>query len=123
MTTNVFVYGTLKKGGTNHPLLGDSCFVGKGVTFNGFRMATYNGIYPYVVHCESGGAIEGEVYSVNDSTLEVLDYLEGNGYHYQREIITVLVEREKFEECWMYILMDEKENKVKLKGHTYSWEV
>lgn len=72
----VFVYGSLKRGLENHALLGTAVFAGKAATAAPFRMMDG----PYPVLRESGGGglrVSGELYEVDDRTLEALDDLEG----------------------------------------------
>ncbi len=80
----VFVYGTLKKGHGNHDfLLQGSKFIGEFTTKEKYNMK--DGGFPYV--CRKGETmfpIRGEVYEVNDDTLQSLDWLEGIPSHYQR---------------------------------------
>lgn len=90
----IFVYGTLKKNYGNHRLMGDSTFIGKGVTISSFYMWDVG--FPYVfrssVYPEQPFApIEGEVYEVDEDTLQDLDWLEGYPTHYNREWVDVNV--------------------------------
>jgi gamma-glutamylcyclotransferase (GGCT)/AIG2-like uncharacterized protein YtfP len=71
---HVFVYGTLKKGIHNHRLLTHAKFIGYAITDQGYRLVA--GGFPIVL--EGGNfAVKGEVYEVDDATLERLDQLEG----------------------------------------------
>ncbi|HEY0945250.1 MAG TPA: gamma-glutamylcyclotransferase family protein [Opitutaceae bacterium] len=77
--TRVFVYGTLKRGGSNHHHLAGQRFVGVGRTEPGFRLYDLGG-YPGMVAVaagEKGKAIEGEIWDVGDDALAGLDELEG----------------------------------------------
>jgi len=91
----VFVYGTLKKGGHNHSkFLGTATFVGKANTAQKYAMIGKYKSFPYLL-CEDadkGGLIEGEVYSVTDRQLKMLDSLEGVPTHYKRSVIEVNME-------------------------------
>jgi gamma-glutamylcyclotransferase (GGCT)/AIG2-like uncharacterized protein YtfP len=113
--TKVFVYGTLRKGFSNHErFLNNSKCLG-----------TYKTSQKYIMH--SGGSIPfvskapkkvpndlsdfismrskfckvlGEVYEVDDDTLLSLDRLEGHPTWYRREEIPI----EGFGKAWMYIM-------------------
>jgi gamma-glutamylaminecyclotransferase len=89
----VFVYGTLKRGLHNHVLLerARASFVGPARTTRAsFAMLLADAGYPYVVKTTTNArAIEGEVYVVDDDTLERLDALE--------EIATGMYSRESVE--------------------------
>ena len=67
-----------------------------------FKMISLSS-FPGVIHSENGFHISGELYRVDDRTLQTLDRLESNGSFYRRE----LVKLKGFEEdAWMYVLMD-----------------
>lgn len=86
----VFVYGTLKKGFSNHNyFLKSSEFVCEAFTTDDFVMI--DGVFPYAVRGPhnieetllSLGSIKGEVYSVDTPTMNRLRALEGVPDHYQ----------------------------------------
>lgn len=85
MNKLVFVYGSLKEGFGNHSVLGYSEKLGVHVTKPEYSMYSL-GAYPYV---KVGGttAITGEVYAVDQDTLEDLDRLEGVPTFYNRHEI------------------------------------
>ncbi len=89
----VFVYGTLKRGQGNNRILleTDSEFVDVAVTGARWRMWTTG--FPAIVREHTadplGAPVRGEVWRVNAGGLRALDRLEGNGYMYRRELITV----------------------------------
>ena len=83
----IFVYGTLKHGLHNHYLLEHSEFVGTGWTVD--KYALYQDGIHYVVKDEPVSCIQGEVYSVDDETLEALDRLENHPLWYCREQVAV----------------------------------
>lgn len=69
----VFVYGTLKKGGSNHFRMADSEFVGEGrISGRMYRIDWY----PALV-CGGEGFVKGELYLVSDKDLAALDAFEG----------------------------------------------
>jgi len=103
---NVFVYGTLKTGYTNYHR-----YLGRAVTDRKARMvgiAATAESYPLVVKTSEmdsgtcspvlidlpsvGHNVVGEIFAVDDSTLEALDILEGikNGYYYRKQLDVVL---------------------------------
>lgn len=90
MTHLVFVYGTLKKGFHNYHYLQDSEFVGSGRTTE--KYALYVDHIPFVVKDEQVSFIYGEIYSVDDSLLAILDQLEGHPSWYCREQIDVILD-------------------------------
>jgi gamma-glutamylaminecyclotransferase len=72
----VFVYGTLKRGGSNHGLLRGQRLLASARTRGGFRLFDLGG-YPGLVEAPAGGrAVEGELWAVDARCLERLDRLE-----------------------------------------------
>lgn len=92
----VFVYGTLKKNKHNHYLLGNSKFLGTISTNPIFSL--FDGPFP-IAETQGSTSIHGEVYDVNDETLEKLRILEGVdlGWYKELKVNTDLGE------CIMYV--------------------
>lgn len=88
----VFVYGTLRRGGSHHWRMDGAVFIRPG-TIRG-RMYRF-GWYPGLVADESAGEIHGEVYAVGPAQLAALDLFEGlsageiEGSEYRRVRVTV----------------------------------
>ncbi len=99
MENLVFVYGTLKKGYSNHHLLKNGKFLGEAKTK--YKYALYEKVYPYVSHNPKVSNIHGEVYQVDNFTLRKLDILEGHPYEYKRELIPVILNNKELK-AWMY---------------------
>lgn len=78
MKTKLFVYGTLKRGGSNHGWMRGQTFLGEGRTQPDYRMFDLGG-YPGLVRVEPGQgvAVTGEVWEVDEDGLRRLDVLEG----------------------------------------------
>ena len=89
--TLIFVYGTLKRGGSNHGFLHDQRFVGEARTPPGFRLFEITG-YPGMVPVpDDREGVTGEVWSVDAACLRQLDELEGLAEGlYRREPIALL---------------------------------
>lgn len=83
----IFVYGTLKRGASNHVFLKKSKFLGEdrapGKLYVPKGMPRH---FPYAAPAGEGW-IKGEVYSVNAETLERLDRLEGHPNFYCRSAV------------------------------------
>ena len=88
----VFVYGTLKRGGSNHGLLAGQTFVGVARLAAGFALYSL-GEYPGLV-AEAGSTdrVTGEVWAVDDAALARLDELEGVGEGLYARVPAVLDE-------------------------------
>jgi len=91
----VFVYGTLRRGGSNHGLLRTSRRLGEFVTPPVYRMLDL-GPFPGVVDGEH--AIRGEVYEVSPAVLRRLDALEDHPRRYRRRVLQTPWGR-----AWIYI--------------------
>jgi gamma-glutamylaminecyclotransferase len=96
----VFVYGTLRDGHSNHHLLKEAHYYGIGSTEAGYAMYLISG-YPYVTGSEARYPIVGELYAVDDDTLNTLDRLEGHPRYYERRETTVIVCEDRYV-AWMY---------------------
>ena len=77
MNTLLFVYGTLKRGCSNHHHLAGQTFVGLARTRPGFRLYDYGGYPGIVATPQDETGVLGEVWSVGDEALERLDRFEG----------------------------------------------
>ena len=114
---DVFVYGTLKKGGANHVCLqnADASFVCNAKTKE-LRRLIVSGL-PYLRdgYAEDGHQVEGEIYSLPDArALGIIDNLESNGTFYKRRVDEFLVSDAEtglvFErEAWVYYILADKE--------------
>lgn len=75
--SRVFVYGTLKKGGSNHRLLAGQSFVGNASTLPGYALFELDGYPGMVEEAGAPGTVTGEIWDVDTEALERLDRLEG----------------------------------------------
>ena len=83
--TRIFVYGTLRRGGSNHGLLAGATFAGPAETREPFAMFDLGG-FPCIV---PGGEepVAGEVFLVDGATLARLDALEDVPRWYRRAVV------------------------------------
>lgn len=84
----IFVYGTLKKGGSNHALLEGATFIGNGIT-KGKHLMLDTGGFPVVLDTNEVQHVSGELYEVDDSIVHRLDQLEGHPHMFTRTPIEV----------------------------------
>ncbi|MEK6793176.1 MAG: gamma-glutamylcyclotransferase [Spirochaetota bacterium] len=97
--THLFVYGTLKKGHSNHRLLSGSRCIGTGHTLRKYTM--YADGIPYVKSTPATSVIQGEIYRITDEILERCDALEGHPRWYRRK--QTLVQTDGKPTCaWLY---------------------
>lgn len=79
----VFVYGTLKRGHGNHRLLKDSKFLGEA----SIKSDMYSlGAFP-AISGKGEREAYGEVFEVDEPTMERLDRLEGYPHFYNRKVV------------------------------------
>jgi gamma-glutamylaminecyclotransferase len=101
----VFVYGTLKAGRSNHRLLATATFVGQGATVKSFRMGDCG--FPVLLESKKDrlgcARVQGEVYEVDDATIERLDALEAEGRMYRREVHKIELASGRRVKAFVYI--------------------
>lgn len=102
----VFVYGTLRQGGSNHHLLRNAQLMGLARTTEFY--ALYRDVIPYVVQGREISPILGEVYQVDQETFEQLDLLEGHPDWYVRERKVVRLESGEELGAWIYFFPQPK---------------
>jgi len=76
-TSLVFVYGTLKRGGSNHHHLAGQTLVGSARTAPGFRLYEVGGYPGMIPQSLDRDGVQGEVWRVSAECLARLDELEG----------------------------------------------
>lgn len=86
----IFVYGTLKRGRSNHGYMNGQRFVGEARTAPLYRLYDLGG-YPGLVTSPEGLSIHGEIWEVDTESLSKLDRLEDiEGGEYIREAVPLL---------------------------------
>lgn len=91
----VFVYGTLRQGQSNHALLEGSEYLGSFITHAQFDLYDL-GHYPAAI--EGSRILVGEVYRVDESTMQQLDQLEDYPIEYDRKLIAT-----PYGQAWVYV--------------------
>ena len=87
----LFVYGTLKRGCSNHHFLAGQEFVGIARTLPGFRLYELGGHPGMVPHASDHDGVVGEIWAVDEPALVHLDGLEGlTEAIYRREQVPLL---------------------------------
>lgn len=106
--TRVFVYGTLKEGHGNHAyFLADNPGVerlGRCYISGDYRMYS-NGAFPMVTRGSNQDRVHhivGEVYEVDEETLDALDVLEGHPDWYCREKVET-----PWKKAWVYLMPED----------------
>lgn len=80
----VFVYGTLRKGGSNHFRMHHAEFFGLGKVAGAIYLIDSNPelVFP-ALKLDMKGQVVGEVYRVSDTLLKALDAFEGISAHFE----------------------------------------
>lgn len=73
---DIFVYGTLRRGGMYADYLSRSELIKEAVMLAGYAIYDYQQWYPYLVR-QSDSSVVGDIYRVDDNTLSELHELEG----------------------------------------------
>lgn len=103
-TQPVFVYGTLRKGGSNHFRMAGTDFVAEGKISGRMYKIDW---YPALL-CGGETFVKGEFYRVSDATLRALDQFEGitsdaaEPREYRRVKIPVKLSNGETEEAWVW---------------------
>lgn len=105
VSQSVFVYGTLRRGGSNHFRMTGADFISAGtITGRMYRIDWYPGL----VLDESGDEIHGEVYAIDSELLSALDVFEGlsagevQGSEYRRIETTVVCQDSRTMTAWVW---------------------
>lgn len=77
MSTLLFVYGTLKRGGVNHGQLAGEKFVAPAQARPGYRLYDVGGFPGLVPDPAATFSLAGELWEVSDTALARLDAFEG----------------------------------------------
>jgi gamma-glutamylcyclotransferase (GGCT)/AIG2-like uncharacterized protein YtfP len=100
----VFVYGTLRRGGSNHFRMDGADFVGSGKIAGMIHRIDW---YPALV-CGGERSVKGELYQVGSEHLHALDIFEGitpdsdAPREYRRIKVGVSLDSGKSEEAWVW---------------------
>lgn len=95
-TDRVFVYGTLRRGGSNHHLLSRARLLGSHRTGAGYTLFD-TGPFPAAV-ARGRDCLVGEVYAVDTATMRALDRLEDFPRSYTRRPLDT-----PFGAAWIYL--------------------
>ncbi len=101
----IFVYGTLRRGGSNHFRMAGAEFISAGTIMGRMYRVDW---YPGLVLDDAGDEISGEVYSVDADLLVALDSFEGlsageiQGSEYRRVQTTVVRRNSETLTAWVW---------------------
>lgn len=75
--TRLFLYGTLRRGGSAHHRMSGQRFLGEARTVGGYGLYRLSGYPGLVAVPEHAAGVVGEVWEVDDAALGALDAYEG----------------------------------------------
>lgn len=99
---NLFVYGSLKRGYPNHPILQSCVKEIKNATIKGTLYDIKLG-FP-AVQLKGNYTIKGELAIIPKEYLEYFDYFEGVPRLYQRQMVKVTTEDNKTTDAFVYTM-------------------
>lgn len=126
MTHLVFVYGSLKRGFHNAPLLEEAEFMGTALTVSPYMMLDA-GAFPLLLdpsefahmrnYADFFGRARGEIYKVDETMLARLDHLEGHPHFYRRSRIDVRLADEQAQlhktlAVWAYLFVGDMQHEM-----------
>ena len=105
----VFVYGTLKRGGSNHDVMirAGGKFLCEAKTAALRKLIVTHLPFLCDAHAPDGYQVEGEIFEIPDARgLDLIDTLEGNGSFYQRRLDDFIeLDSAKDHTAWVYYIM------------------
>lgn len=116
----LFVYGTLKQGFKNNYIIRNCKYLGNAKTLNKGILYIFLNI-PYLKFDENGDHIQGELYEIDDYTLDMTDELEGHPLVYKR-VITPVILNDEILYTYVYEYQADIKNE-KFDKKTYNFDI
>ena len=105
----LFVYGTLKRGGSNHDVMvrAGGTFLCEAKTAELRKLIVTHLPFLCDGHAPDGYQVEGEIYEIHDTRgLDLIDTLQGNGSFYQRRLDDFIeLDSPNEHTAWVYFIM------------------
>jgi len=99
----VFVYGTLRRGGSNHWRMSQAKFIGDAFARGRLYRIDW---YPGFVADDNAGQVKGEVFMADAETIKHLDAFEGSEYR-RVKIAVESADGGSIDEAWIWEWMGE----------------
>ncbi|WP_410498365.1 gamma-glutamylcyclotransferase [Chitinibacter sp. S2-10] len=96
----LFVYGTLKRGFSNHHYLKTARYIDEAKTQQAFALYTIE--YPFLAKTPILYQVQGELYLIDNDDLVQVDLLEQHPDDYCRELIEVVTSGGQIVNAWTY---------------------
>lgn len=104
----MFVYGTLMSGFSNNRLLSNSQLVDRGTTEEEYTLAVTSRPFPFLMEEDGNNYVSGEIYKVDEKTLNAIDQLEGHPEWYERKVVSIVTELGDKLQAWAYFMPKSK---------------
>jgi len=114
---NVFIHGNMRSGGKDNKFISGAELLGRAETESDFALVLIKG-KPYVTKrpvCK----IKGEVYSVDDPLLGLIDKLNRHTSITRRELVSARLEDGRKTEAWMYFYTEPLNNSILVESGEY----
>lgn len=114
----LFVYGTLRRGHRDNPLLSAATFSGAAETVEHYALCLMNA-KPLVTK-RPVSLITGEAYSVSDELLKTIDRVAGHPSTNKRELVSIRLENGQVVDAWLYFYIQPLRNATVIESGTYT---
>lgn len=115
---NLFVHGTLRRGCRNNGILAAGTLIGGAETALDYALCLIEG-KPLVTK-RPQSRIKGEVYSVSDEVLQLVDRLKGHPRVNKRELVSVRLADGTEVEAWLYFHIQPMRNSVLVESGDFT---
>lgn len=114
----LFVHGTLRRGCSNNKVLSESELIGHAETAE--DCALYNINRKPVLAKRAVSKVKGEVYSVNEDTLKMVDRLKKHPHINKREKVQVRLQDGNTVEAWAYFHIQPLHDSILIESGEYT---
>jgi gamma-glutamylcyclotransferase (GGCT)/AIG2-like uncharacterized protein YtfP len=114
----LFVYGSLLSHNSHNYLLSGCKFIGNAI-LNGYALYKVSW-YPAIVP-KNGCKVAGEVYKVDENTIEKIDDFEDEGELYKRQEVNVILNNSEIIKAWTYVYLLEVDEKNYIPFENQPW--
>jgi len=114
---NVFIHGNMRSGGKDNKFISGAVLLGRAETESDFALVLIKGV-PYVTK-RPVSKIKGEVYSIDDDLLKLVDKLNKHTRVTKRELVNTKLENGQKTEAWVYFYTEPLSNSVLVESGEY----
>lgn len=117
---NVFIHGNMRTGAKDNRFISGAVLLGRAETESDFAMVMMKGD-PYVTKLPVS-KIKGEVFSVDDKLLDVIDKLNKHKRITRRELVKARLEDGRETEAWLYFCTEPLNNSIIVESGEYRFQ-